>query len=714
MSEMNGSEGEQSPRKRQRSFGPAPTQAERRIDPSKHLPPETFSYILSFLPPPSLVEAAQVSRSWSSFCLDESLWRELALRLDYCQLERAAEESHTGYRVVASVLQHFQPAQQDSPQDLLQTTLERYRTRSVSSYFDDCDSWRTLCYRLWRLNTNWTPGELKDLLKADLGRTTYDTSTSDASTSKANTPSSSLPETEAVDTAKEALQFLFPYRRVINIRPNGSGARRIKLDPEEKTVIVTCQNGGIQVLDHDTKSLLWHIPRTATSPFPHLKFSHGWMIFDRQGLGHFEVWRSERLVADLGRAPDRGHFQRFTILDSVRPIRAYRFQYPYLCAATQDGFILIWHVPQQKVVETINMRDSPHRDGNITYIEFDDEFVFLNGVGAKSVSVFSRATQQMVWNMGQHFASGALPPTTWRFDRNESETWTSFLNPCFIERKLVRAPPNLWQAGPNTMNLAQLTMTPYQIWSAVHPDLKTKTLLILGQGTVLLIRDYKKFFNNPSQAPSLFVEIEFQNLQEYYDNTVLRGDEDWAGLGWNSRRLWESRPDAQLTVHEGRAVIINGEVFILDLNAGLAQEHVDEFGSVSFSAERASDTEDGRYAAPEQQERLLSSFPSTPTEQTQGVSSPASTDTGSTQEAPPVRVYQNGNEAEADLYDGCSSVQMDEVGIYVTVDKHTNDLDLLGSDLDENDLTGDDRVLLHFDFSRRHEIVPTDERIDCV
>ncbi len=85
------------------------------------------------------------------------------------------------------------------------------------------------------------------------------------------------------------------------------------------------------------------------------------------------------------------------------------------------------------------------------------------------------------------------------------------------------------------MNFAQMTMTPYQMWSAVHMDLKTKTLLILGQGTVLLIRDYKKFFDDPSQPPELFVEVEFQNLRDYYHSEVLGGGEDWSGLGWNNR-----------------------------------------------------------------------------------------------------------------------------------------------------------------------------------
>ncbi len=105
---------------------------------------------------------------------------------------------------------------------------------------------------------------------------------------------------------------------------------------------------------------------------------------------------------------------------------------------------MIWNVPQKEVVETIDFRQSPHREGNINYIDFDDEFVFLVGNGAKSMSAFSRHTGDMVWSMGQHFASGRPPPTTWRL----AEPGRPFFKQkAFIARKLVPAKPNLWQAA---------------------------------------------------------------------------------------------------------------------------------------------------------------------------------------------------------------------------------------------------------------------------
>ncbi len=53
---------------------------------------------------------------------------------------------------------------------------------------------------------------------------------------------------------------------------------------------------------------------------------------------------------------------------------------------------MLWNVPDEELIQSIDFRDSPHRDGNVNYIDFDDDFVFLNGVGAKSVSVYSRRT----------------------------------------------------------------------------------------------------------------------------------------------------------------------------------------------------------------------------------------------------------------------------------------------------------------------------------
>ncbi|TKY85700.1 hypothetical protein EX895_005240 [Sporisorium graminicola] len=636
-------------------------------DPSTVLPPETFTYLLSFLEPPALSRCARVSTVWNAICTDETLWRQLAMRLGYCQVERIAEERSSGIRVVATVLQEHDPSsERAASQDLLQATIQRYRSRNTTEYFDNCDTWRLLCCQLWRLECNWSAKDQHGLAEPS------------------QTPSCRGSDEDRSE-ALEMPPYLLPRRRVLHEDTCGAGVWRCKIDPEERTYIVTGQNGGIQVFDHSTNTLLWHIARTATRPNPHLEFSRGWMIFDRPGIGHFEVWRRENLIPDLGRPPDRGHYQRFTVLSSTRPIRAYRFQFPYLCAASQDGFILIWNVPQQELVETIDFRDSPHRGGNINYIDFDDEFVFLNGLGAKSVSVFSRRTSRMVWNMGQHFAAGQPPPSTWRLEEYE------FSDVCpqtaFVRQQLVRAPPSLWQAGPNSMNWAQLTMTPYQIWSAVHPDLKTKTLLILGQGTVLLVRDYKKFFRDPSKPPDLFVEIEFQNLEEYYQERIVGGvDEDLSDLGWNNPRMWETLGDAQLTVHEGKAVVVNDRAFVLDL--GQAHETQTQLKGSSSSSGSMSDGAAQQADLPQEGDGNA-----------KAESASADADADAEGNPPPVSVYCESNRSTRDSYRQCSSLQMDETGVYMTLDRNAFGEMHWGGVFDT--LIDGKRLLLHLDFSER-------------
>ncbi|GAK64497.1 uncharacterized protein PAN0_005c2711 [Moesziomyces antarcticus] len=654
-----------------------------QADPATALPPETFLYILSFLQPPALLRCSRVNQTWHGVCTDDALWRALSLRLGYCQLDRRQQEQQSGVAVVASVLQHLdQGPGADSERDLLRATVTRYRSRNSTAYFDKCDSWRALCCQLWRLGCNWLAQESTELQPPTIPAS-IKAMDHDAAASPTSLPSDSSP-------------CLLPQRRILHDKPYGQSVWRCKLDPDEQTVIVTGQAGGIQVFDRSTLQLLWHIARTATRACPHLEFSRGWFVFDRPGIGHFEVWRSERLVPDLGRPPDRGHYQRFAVLSSTRPVRAYRFQFPYLCAASQDGFVMIWNVPDKELVQSIDFRDSPHRDGNVNYIDFDDDFVFLNGVGAKSVSVYSRRTGRQVWNMGQHFAAGRPPPAPWRVQRAPSPP---IQNAGFVRCELNPAPPNLWQAGPNTMNLAQLTMTPYQIWSAVHPDLKTKTLLILGHGTVLLLRDYKKFFDDPSQPPELFAEIEFENLQEFFEREVTGGGENWSDLGWNSRHLWELLGDAQLTVHEGRAVIVNEGALILDLNVEAAALHAGGHNQDRLPTHLV--REQHGHGGEGQEQAADASSSATPSD-----ADVPGAGAASRQEAPPVLVYRAFNQPHS--YHICSSVQMDEVGVYYTADlprsdgESSTDIDLLI----EPPWMGEKHVLVHLDFSRRQQIVP--------
>ena len=635
-----------------------------------------------------LLQCALISHQWNQASTDEVLWRNLALQLGYCQLQRAAEERSTRTRVVASVMQRYEPpAEQASDQDLLQETIQRYRSRNTTTFFDTCNSWRQLCCHLWRLNCNWLPS--LPTRKPEPVPVLSPTASSSSNVFRAADGSTPAPP----------FTFLFPSREIVHSKPEGSGVWRCKLDPDEGTVIVTCENGGVQVLDHVTKKLLWHIPRTATRSSPHLEFSRGWFIFDRPGIGHFEVWRSERLVPDLGRSPDRGHYQRFTILSSSRPILAYRFQFPYLCAASLDGYVTIWDVPEQKVVETIQLSNSPHAQGNITYIDFDNDFVFLTGAGAKCISVFSRHTQQMVWNMGHHFASGAAPPTTWRFDEFLTYGESHFSSPALVREWLVPASPGLWQTGPNTMNMAQQMMTPYQIWAAVHPDFKTKTLLVLGQGTVLLIRDYTKFFNNPTQAPDLFVEIEFDAVWVYGES----------GARQVTRNDLEERGTALLTVHEGRAVIVNEKIVILDMNIASAELH-DGSGKTGHPIVTPLVERPAAAAAGSSSPKALLSTPPSRSGAAESAQrkEAAQGDAGGKSDVPPVLVYTDLDRplsnSEADVYMDCSCVQMDEVGVYITADQETMPLWLQEKRAMQGEDIFEDRSLLRLDFSRREPL----------
>jgi hypothetical protein len=103
-------------------------------------------------------------------------------------------------------------------------------------------------------------------------------------------------------------------------------------------------------------------------------------------------------------------------------------------------------------------------------------------------------------------------------------------------------------------------MTPIQAWSAIHPDFRSRTLVILGQTNVLIIRDYLTCF------------LAWQRKKE----ADLRGEVDandaslrdclafglFADLRFGEARegeaefSWDEYPTSQLAVAESRAICI--------------------------------------------------------------------------------------------------------------------------------------------------------------
>ncbi|EPQ30357.1 uncharacterized protein PFL1_01883 [Pseudozyma flocculosa PF-1] len=512
------------------------------VDPVQCLPYETALHLLSFLDPYTLTQASCVSRSWSGLVQDSQLWRRVALRLGYHQ-----GPSHPRLTVAAGTLREIPESPEEGTLDAsteLERAIDTHRSRSVTRAFDNCRNFRQFCCLLWKLECNWAgkkaavgPGD-----QGEQGRLAAD---------------SEVPRLRP-KTARR-----FPDS------PNGASPDvwRFKLDPIEKTIICTGCEGGVTVYDAHTFEILWHLAPHQTRQHPHLEFSEGYMIFDRIDLDHFEVWKSERISSrdELGgKAPERGRYLPHARLTSPRAIRAYRFQFPVLAAATRDGAVLLWNVPERRLFQTIDISASPHGDGNINYIDFDDEYVFLIGDGAKNVSVFSRATSRMAWNLGEHFEKGRAGPSTWRTTRGEAvfRDWT------FSQAKWVPMPPGAWQSSSNRMNDAQVFMKPYQCWGAIHPDIKTNTLLVLGQGSLLLLRDYKSFFRDTSKPPAAFDELLFRDLVMGVDPRYVSVEFDLERdpLAWNSReQLWDVSPPSLMAVHDGKAFCVNLQPMFVDL-----------------------------------------------------------------------------------------------------------------------------------------------------
>lgn len=122
----------------------------------------------------------------------------------------------------------------------------------------------------------------------------------------------------------------------------------------------------------------------------------------------------------------------------------------------------------------------------------------------------------------------------------------------FLPYYLYRT-PSPWQSASGRQNFAQLTMAPIQSWSAVHPDFRSRTLVILSQTNVLLIRDYLTYF--------LEWEKRRENEAEGSNGNAMELEAPIPGI-FVDLRFKEETPSpsdlstAQLAVAESRAMCI--------------------------------------------------------------------------------------------------------------------------------------------------------------
>lgn len=117
----------------------------------------------------------------------------------------------------------------------------------------------------------------------------------------------------------------------------------------------------------------------------------------------------------------RGSYISLGKLRCPHPIRAYKFNYPNLMAATWDKFVVTFDVPKMELISSFKCRKdykvplgendimfNHQEDGGepikFNYIDHDSEFVYLIGVN-REVLVYDRETGRLLWNLDDYWTS---------------------------------------------------------------------------------------------------------------------------------------------------------------------------------------------------------------------------------------------------------------------------------------------------------------------
>ncbi|KAG9043937.1 hypothetical protein FS837_008957 [Tulasnella sp. UAMH 9824] len=205
-----------------------------------------------------------------------------------------------------------------------------------------------------------------------------------------------------------------------------NNVHRFKVDEVERTIIYSTTVGGLSVVSIDTEEVLWQLPKRYVSPYAHVEFDQGFIVFTRRDNG-VEVWRRSadsfnrntyltcspafaQTVASpypVPRFPEsfppifdedsirrptrdpppslprRGVYLPFALLNSPARTRASRFVYPHLLLASEAARkAYIWDVTTSSLVQTVEINPPPHPENlglpeAIYYVELNQEFVFV-------------------------------------------------------------------------------------------------------------------------------------------------------------------------------------------------------------------------------------------------------------------------------------------------------------------------------------------------
>ncbi|KIO16241.1 hypothetical protein M407DRAFT_34111 [Tulasnella calospora MUT 4182] len=221
-------------------------------------------------------------------------------------------------------------------------------------------------------------------------------------------------------TSPERLSLKMPLPRVL------TNVHRFKVDEVERTVICSTALGGLLVVSIDTEEVLWQLPQLYVSPYAHVEFDQGFIVFTRRDNA-VEVWRRSadsfkrstyltcnpaftQVIASpypVPRFPERfppifdedsisrptrdpppslprrGVYLPFALLSPPARTRASRFVYPHLLLASEAARkAYIWDVPTSSLIQTIEINPPPQPENfglpeAIYYVDLNQEFVLV-------------------------------------------------------------------------------------------------------------------------------------------------------------------------------------------------------------------------------------------------------------------------------------------------------------------------------------------------
>ncbi|KDN53110.1 hypothetical protein K437DRAFT_266043 [Tilletiaria anomala UBC 951] len=457
------------------------------VDSLAQLPYEIATGIFScgLLNAADLELASGVSRAWRQICHDDSMWHKAAWT----------------WKLVKD----------------LDTTLEAVKASFIDEnrYFAPARTWREFCIAY-------------EALEKQLGW--------DAAAQPFRYPDDSLAANHGVEGGGKAL-FPSICRRFHAANGEiGWGSThgvfqdlwRMKIIQEDQTIVSTGKGGGIRVTDLRTHELLWSIPPEMTKRFPHLEADNTFIVWDmwaQNSNDQFYVYKAETKYDDPPVSPRRGHYRPYAVLAHEQGIHAYRFKYPYLAAATANQKIVFWDLEAKQKVKILDISPTRLTPFSLTYIDFDDQYLFVTGTGQLDIHIFNRTSEAYLWSMLKYFEKGGKIPSGFQMEfkvppgASTPGRWferlakTSIggdalgasLRPSGVNVRTRDTPPErLRHRWLEFFNMGQ-RLHDIRGWEAIHMCEETNTLLIVSEMVLFVLRDYKKTCIDPNYKPEMLV-----------------------------------------------------------------------------------------------------------------------------------------------------------------------------------------------------------------